>query len=76
MIVLGLRQLDHLMPISESLPESGALGLMLISGMICLEDGALGQTLISRMIRLEDRALGQALISGIIDSALFLYSVV
>ena len=45
----GLRQVDLLMPITESRLESGALGLMLISGMICLEDGALGQTLIRGM---------------------------
>ena len=49
MVVLGLRQLDLLMLITETLLESGALGLMLISGMMQLEGGALGQILIIRM---------------------------
>ena len=44
LIVSGRQQLDLL-----SRPESGVLGLTLISRMIRLEDGALGQTLISGM---------------------------
>ena len=60
LIVPGLRQLDLLTLITVSRPESGVHGL----------------TLISEMIRLKDGALGQTLISGMIESALFLYSVV
>ena len=52
MVVPELRQLDLLMPITESRLESGAFGLMLINGMMQLEDGALGQTLIRGMIDL------------------------
>ena len=49
MVVLGLRQLDLLISTIVSQPESGVLGLMLISRMIRLEDLALGQILVIRM---------------------------
>ena len=48
-VVLGLRQPDLLMLTTVSHLESGVHGLILISGMMQLEDGALGQTLVSRI---------------------------